>query len=167
MYAYSLSPINGVASAHRFMSLYNPSGSGISVVLHKIQCIPYTSTTSTSIVSGQVARVSTATGGTLVYDPSSPTDDVCKLRTSEPDSKVEIRTNNPTVTVGSLVSRIAPPIQNLTTTSYAAAMQELNFQMEWGRFTLEEEEGLTFHQTGAGDTSQKWPFLVVWSEVVA
>lgn len=166
MYSFNLASINGQASAYVFCSLFNPSGSGKTVLLQQVQVTPYAATDSTVLVSTQLARITAASGGTLTYDPAAPTNDVVKLQTSHPDSVVEIRTANPTVTAGGVIGRFAPPIQqSLTSGTYTPSQQEISFAADqWGLFTLEEGEGVAFRQTSAGSTNHRWPFTIAWSE---
>lgn len=167
MYSFNLASINGVASANVFVSLFNPSGSGKKVTLHQVQVTPYAVGETTSAVSTQLIRITAASGGTLTYDPASPTNDVVKMQTIHPDSVVEIRTSNPSVTADGVIGRFAPPIQQtaLTPGPYTPAQQQMSFLADqWGHFTLEEDEGVAFRQTGAGDTDQRWPFTIAWSE---
>lgn len=165
MYSFNLASNNGQSSAYVFCSLFNPVGSGKSVTLHQVQVTPYATATSTSAVSTQLVRITAASGGTLTYDPASPTNDVVKLRTSDPDAAVEIRTGDPAVTADGVIGRFAPPVQGLTAGAYAPGQQSMSFLADqWGVFTLAEGEGVAFRQTGSGDTDQRWPFTIAWSE---
>lgn len=165
MYSYNLATINGQSTAYVFCSLFNPSGSGKTVFLQQVQVTPYCASTSTSLVSPQLVRITAASSGTLTYDPSSPTDDVVKLRTEHPDSVIEIRTGDPTITANGVIGRFAPPIQALTAVAYAPVQQEMSFMADqWGLFSLEEGEGVAFRQTAGGTTNQRWPFTIAWTE---
>lgn len=165
MYCFNLSSINGQTTAYVFCSLFNPVGSGKTVFLQQVQVTPYAVATSDSATSAQLVRITAASGGTLTYDSANPTNDIVKLRTGHPNSVVEIRTANPTITAGGVIGRFGPPIQAATATSYAPVQQEMSFLADqWGIFSLEPGEGIAFRQTAAGDADQRWPFTVAWSE---
>ena len=161
MYSFRLPTIGGQATApYTFLSLFNPVGSGVSVYLHQLQLAPYAAGASTTNTTTLLNRITAASGGTLQADST-----VNKLRTTDPDPLVEIRTADPAVTLGAGIIHFAPPIQPTIISSYSPSVQEVNFMSDqWGNFILAAGEGVAFHQINVGDADQRWPFTIVWSE---
>lgn len=160
MYSFNLNNQQGQASSYTFLSLFNPVGSGKTVLLHHCQAIPYAASTSTSVAVQQLFRITAASGGTLQSASA-----INKMNTASADTAAEVRTGNPTVTLGPSITSFAPPTQSLTITAYAPAMQELKFLADqWGNFVLAEGEGVAYLQGAAGDVDQRLNFTIVWSE---
>ena len=158
MYNHSIR-VSGQTSAYRFCALFNPVGSGMQMVLRRITVTPYATASSLSSTPLLLSRITSSTGGVLM-----DAGDVNKFDNTYPDTAVEMRMNNPTVTLAQEVYSFAPPIQALTVSGYAPVLQAAEFPEEWGRFVLAEGEGVAYHQTTGGLTSHVYAMTAFWSE---
>jgi hypothetical protein len=159
MYSFSLPDTSGQTTAWNFCALFNPEDSGVVLVLHSIQVIPYAAGEATSTTATRVNRITTSSDGTLQNASA-----INKFQTSYPDSASEVRTMNPSVTLGAEVGRYAPPVQGSTVTGFSGTQQEMQIMRDWGLFTLDEGEGIVFRQAGGGDTDHRYNFILVWGE---
>lgn len=160
MYAFTLTREPGqTASTYNFLSLFNPSGSGMSFFVEHAQMANYAVGGAAVPTPFLLSRVTAASGGTLA---SSST--ICKFRTSDLAPTGQIRTGNPSVTLGAALWNFTPPYQQSTPGALSATVQEISFPGIWDRITLAAGEGMVFHQTDVGDTDQRMNMIIAWSE---
>lgn len=155
MYNISMT-FNGQGAAHRFCSVFNPSGSGMEVLIGEACVIPYASTSASSDTPFLLSRITTATGGTL-----QAASVINKCMTTYPDSVAEVRTVNPTVTAGARIFSFSPPSQGLTAVAFAPA-QQIFHPMD--HIHLMPGEGVSFLQEAGGDTDHKYNAYLYWME---
>src|SRR5262249_30439980 len=105
-------------------------------------------------------RATAVSGGTLQTNSTA----VTKFQTAQPTSIAEVRTGNPTATIGSQLFNAPPAISQgangTFTTQYVAAAPSV-----YPPFILAEGEGVALRQTAAGTTATSWNFSIVWAEL--
>jgi hypothetical protein len=142
------------AAEKRFLSVFNPSTSvRVSVALGFI-AQSYAVQGTTVAESLTVYRTTAASGGTLIAAA-----DVPRFNPLHPDPKVEVRINNPTVTVtGRKLLGIAPVVS-----TGAGAAGQVVAPTPGASFIMYPGQGLVF-MTEAGDVDQLWNLQYVWAE---
>lgn len=156
VYAFTVLDAPGVVAANNFVSLFNPIGSGKNLVLFGGSISSYIagggSTTKNSM---QVQRVTAASAGTL-----QATSAIAKFVSTYANPVAEVRTGNPTVTLGANFIAAPPPI-NPNTNNY---VYEIEPPPGVGPFLIVPGEGIVV-RTAVGDTDQNWDINIVWGEV--
>lgn len=156
-YIYSLAELPGVVAPNNYISLFNPIGATRVAVLSGI-FVSYSLAIGTSITTPMRGyRVSTASGGTSV-DTTEVAGNVAKVQTSYPDPVVEIRKDNPTVTLGPALFNSPPPTQKDTN-----FVHDINLPSGLLPFTLRPGEGIVL-RTEASLTDAFWNLTLVWAE---
>lgn len=155
-YTFNLADVPGVVAANNFLSFFNPVASGKTITIFRSTITPWTGSASNTDVSMRVFRITAASGGTLVALNTVP-----KFNTSQPDSVVEIRTGNPTVTTTGLQVFSAPP--GLSAGATGATAQLVTEIPPGATFVLQPGQGLVA-TTSSGNTGQLWNFAVTWIE---
>lgn len=157
VYVFSIANVPGVALANNFVSLFNPLGSGKVLSLGGF----FFSSTSAGAASEtepmRVFRITAASAGTLANNAT----DVAKFQTAYPTPVAQIRTANPTVTLGAPFVN-SPPV--ITVGSGGTGVHEVPLPAGLGAFTLAPGEGVVI-RTALGDTDQRWNITSVWAEV--
>lgn len=157
-YVFSQGNIPGVVAANNFLSLFNPSGSGKLITLGAAYMHSEAVAASLTPAPMQGFRITAASAGTLQTNSTA----VAKFQTSMPTSIAEVRTGNPTVTLGAQIFNAAPVISPNTggsTPQNIAAAPAV-----YPPFLLTEGEGIVL-RTASGLTSMAWNISVVWSEI--
>jgi hypothetical protein len=156
-YLYSMANIPGVVAANAFLSVFNPIGSGKTIVV----AAAYISNTASAatIVTDPLRgyRITAASAGTL-----AAANTITKFKTSQPDSIAEVRHTGPTVTLGNPVFNVPPAITASGGTG--GFINDVQPPAGAPSFTLAPGEGFAL-RTGAGDVDQVWNFTLVWLEV--
>lgn len=154
-YFHSLIDAVGVVAANNFMSIFNPVGSGKVVSFFSIAIDAFASGASGTASSLVVDRITAASGGTLISAAN-----INKLITTEPNSVVEVRTGNPTVTKAglSLYSWIPP----ISTGSGVGGSSVSTVPPSEGFYCL-PGQGINFN-TPAGNANQVWSIKATWAE---
>ncbi len=155
VYVFSADEITGVAAATNYLSIFNPVGSGKTVIFAGafISCVTAGGSSVTSPMRGY--RATLVSGGTLQADSAS-----AKFITTMPDPVAEIRTNNPTATLDGALFTSPPP---LSATQGGTPVHAVPVPGGTGPFTLAEGEGIVLRQT-VGDTDLRWNLSIVWAE---
>lgn len=156
-YEFSIADVPGVVAANNFLSLFNPVGSGKTISFTGAFISSHVIAAVTNPSSLRAFRVTAASGGTLATN----TTDVVKFATSQPTSIAQVRTANPTVTLGPAFFS-SPPIEAAAKTS-SATVHSVILPPGSTQFLLAPGEGLVL-QTTVGDTNQRWNFGIVWNE---
>lgn len=158
-YTTSFSGVAGqTAATYNFLSLFNPNGNTKIVTIQASFIIPWATAATTTTNSMETFRTTAASGGTLQVAST-----ISKFTTASPDSTVEIRTANPTVTTtGVTLGGIPPAI-----TSSGSGLSGLgNISIPVGStFVLLPGQGVCMRQVIAGDADQLWNLGYIWSEV--
>jgi len=156
VYGFTLVDAPGVATANTYLSIFNPVGSGKVIALLGGSASSYVtsggSTTKNSLLG---SRITTATVGTLQAASA-----ICEYKSSYNAPIAEVRTGNPTVTLGANFMAVPPPVNpNTNSFTYVITPPEGT-----GAFTLVPGEGVAI-RSAAGDTDQNWNINVVWAEI--
>lgn len=154
-FVFSADQITGVAAATNYLALANPVGSG-KVLLFAgafISCVTAGGSTVTSPMRGY--RATSISGGVLQADSA-----VGKFVSANPDPVAEVRTGNPTATLGAALFNSPPP---LSAGNGTTPVHQVPVPPNGGPFSLAEGEGIVFRQE-IGDTDLRWNLSVVWAE---
>lgn len=154
-YVYSIGNQAGVVASNNWISVFNPSGSGRVLVFGSAFTSSEAVAGSTNSEPMNIFRTTAASAGTLVA-----ASDITKFQTTMPNSIAEVRTGNPTVTLGSQISNSAPSVGNQVTTIIQGVVPPVGAPI----FTMVPGEGIVF-RTIAGDVDQRWNMSFVWSEI--
>lgn len=155
IYTFSLNDAPGVVAANNFVSLFNPIGSGKSVAVFSATVSSYVAgggNTSKNSMIG--SRITAASGGSLQAASA-----INKARTSFANPVAEVRTGNPTVTVGANIVAFPPPIGTDT-----ASTSERIVAVTGAAVILVPGEGIVF-RTAAGDTDENFNIAFTWGEI--
>lgn len=155
-YVFSDHQTPGVVAATNHLSLYNPVGSGRVITLTGVFISSYTVGAVPEVAPLRGWLATGVSGGTL--EPSSA---IGKLRSTMPSTVAEVRTGNPTATLGAAWFN-SPAIQ-ATGVASAAFIHQVPASTPSGPVTLLPGEG-TVIRTESGDTNQRWNLSVVWNE---
>lgn len=153
-YAFQIADFAGVASAYNYLALFNPTGSGKTLVIGAMALSSWTNGGITGAGSMVVKRITASSAGTLQADSA-----VAKFQTAFPDPVAEVRTSNPTVTAGAQILA-SPPINQNPGTS---PVHQILTAPGISPLSLAEGEGIVI-TAAASDVDEKWNIGVVWSE---
>ena len=155
-YVYSLSSVAGVAAANNFLSVFNPVGSGKSVVFYQAIVQSFSGGASTATASMDIMRTTAASAGTLVSAAN-----VGKFVTADPNPAAEVRTGNPTVTTAVPVLLATAP--SITSAGSGASATGGSSGVSGASFLCTPGQGLVM-RTSAGDVDQLWNLTFTWAE---
>jgi hypothetical protein len=156
-YVFSDHQIAGVVAANNFMALTNPTGSGRSIL---IAGVFISSTTTGAVGDPPPLRGYLATGvsgGTL-----ESANTIAKVRSTMPNAVGEIRTDNPTATLGA--AWFNSPAINTGAAATAPFVHQVPATIPAGSLTLLPGES-TVLRTDSGDINQMWNLSIAWSEI--
>lgn len=157
-YVFSIANLAGVVAANTFVTVFNPVGSGKNVSF----AAAFISTAATA-ASGATApmrgyRIAAApTGGTVQAGST-----IAKFNNASANTVVEVRTNNPTVTLGPALWNTPPAVTGGVGGGQFVHMVDTPAGSP--PFILAPGEGIALN-TSAGDTDQVWNITVVWAEI--
>lgn len=159
-YVYSIGAVPGVVAANNFISLFNPIGSGVTMSLGAayVSSLAVVAALSPAPMNG--FRITAASAGTLQTNSTA----VSKFQSSMPTSLAEIRTGNPTCTIGAQIFNASPVV---TTGGSAGASTVQNIAAApavYPPFTLAPGEGIVL-RTLSGLVATLWNMSIVWSEI--
>lgn len=157
-YVYSLGAVPGVVAANNFISILNPTGSGKSVSFGAAYISSFALSAALSPAPMNGFRITTATGGVLQTNSTA----VTKFQSTMPDSICEVRTGNPTVTLGPQIFNASPvvsPAAGASTLQSVAAAPAV-----FPPFTLAPGEGIVLRTT-SGLVATLWNMSLVWAEI--
>jgi hypothetical protein len=156
-YTFNLPDVPGVVATNNFVSLFNPAASGKTIVIYRATIVPWASAGATTDVSMKVYRTaSTPSGGSVVAAANIP-----KFDSAAPSSIADLRTTNPTVTLG-----VGPIFSSPPAVTSAGAGAQASFVSEipaGASFVLHAGEGVVA-QTSSGNVNELWNFSVTWLE---
>jgi len=148
----------GVVAANNFLSVFNPVGSGKTLVFAQFVCFPYATAATTPTDNMEVWRTTAATVGTLLAAAN-----VGKFDTAQPNSIAEVRTGNPTTTLLGTVPVVAVP--PAVTAAAGGASSTINIIPPSGSlFKCAPGEGVVA-RTPAGAVGQVWSLGFSWVEM--
>lgn len=152
-YTAAIEDVPGVAAANNFLSVFNPLGSGKTIIFYASIVIPWASAAQAVAVSLNVFRITAASAGTL------QTPD--RFLSAAPASIAEVRKGNPTVTTTGASLGAYPPA--LTAAAGGASPTALTVP-SGASFICVPGEGLVLSTT-SGSTTQLWNLGFIWAEV--
>jgi len=155
-YIATLVDAPGVVAANNFLSIFNPVGSGKSVVFFFVQTVPWANGATTTASSMNVFRTTAASGGSLVGAST-----IGRFITADGSPVAEVRTGNPTVTTSSASLLGTPPI--MSSAPAGASAGSVSATTPGASFFCVPGEGVVWRTT-AGDVDQLWNFQVIWCE---
>ena len=157
-YVFSIGAVPGVVAANNFISIFNPAASGKTVSLGAAYVSSFALAADLSPAPMNGFRITAASAGTLVTNSTT----VTKFQSTMPDSICEVRTGNPTVTLGPQIFNAAPVVApgtgGSTTQNIAAA------PAVFPPFTLVPGEGVVLRTT-SGLVATLWNLSLVWAEL--
>lgn len=157
-YVFSRGEQAGLVAATNHMTLFNPSGSGRTLVLGGVFI--------SSIVLADISvaarsmrgyRITAASAGTLALDS-----EIAKWQTTMTDPVAEVRTGGVTATLGPALFN-SPPVLGAGKTA-SPFVHQVPVPQALGPFTLVPGEGIVL-RTEAGDVDTLWNLSVAWSEI--
>lgn len=152
-YDFSMADEPGTVAAKNFVSLFNPVGSGRLMILGGIFTSSAATATDTDPRTLRGWRTTAASGGDL-----ESVSDIAKFDTaSHPDPVAEVRTGNPTVTLGAAILNHPAPIDKRS----SSVTQTLGFPNAPFRFY--PGQGFVMRMD-AGVTTLFWNISLVWVE---
>ena len=156
-YLHGMSDVPGVVAANNFLSIFNPVGSGKTVIFYQLILSPGTSGATTVTNSMNIFRTTAASGGTLIAAAS-----VNRFLTADANPVAEVRVGNPTTTnVGTTLLGLPPGKEAVGIGSPSAQ----NVAVPSGAgFVCLPGEGVVYN-TAAGSTAQLWNINVTWAEL--
>lgn len=153
-YVFSMDAVTNVATAYNYLSLFNPVGSGKVIIISGIFLSSTLLTSSSITASLRGWRTTAASGGTLQPDSA-----VGKGQSHIPDPAAQIRTGNPTVTLGAALFNSPSPIQDK-----AAPVHDVGVGSLVSPFTLVPGEGIVLRSESGIGVGATWNMSIVWAE---
>lgn len=155
-YAYSVAEVPGTVAANTYLSLFNPVGSGKSLIVYQVIIAAYSTGAATTTNNLQTFRTTAHSGGTLITGSA-----ISKFVTATTNSTAEVRIGNPSVTTTGAVLLAIPP----AITSAGSGAGSDNAAVPAGAsFLCAPGEGIAF-KVAAGNTNQLWNVNVTWAEI--
>ena len=156
-YVYSAPALAGVAAANNYLALNNPTGSGKTIFLAGVFISSVTAGAVTALDPMRGWLATAISGGTLEAAST-----IGKMRSTMPNSAGEIRTGNPTATLGAAWFN-SPTIQASGSAS-APFVHQIPTTIAAGSITLLPGEG-TVIRAESGDVDTRWNLSIAWSEI--
>ncbi len=157
-YVYSIGAVPGVVAANNFVSLFNPVGSGKTVSVGAAYISSFAITASLTPAPMNGFRTTAASGGTLQTNSTA----IAEFQSTMPTSICELRTGNPTVTLGPQIFNAAPVE---ATNSGASTLQNIAAAPAvFPPFTLVPGEGIVIRSL-SGLVATLWNISLVWAEL--
>lgn len=157
-YVASFPQVAGVVAANTYLTMFNPVASGKTVLFGGafVSMVAGSAASTTAPMRGY--RIAAApTGGTVASAAS-----IGKFQTLQPNPACEIRTANPTVTLGAGLWNTPPAVT--TGAGGGQFIHIVSVPPGAGIFSLVPGEGIAINCSG-GDVDQVWNISVVWSEL--
>lgn len=155
-YVFSDHQIAGAVAPTNHLALFNPVGSGRTIVLAGVFVSSYTEGAVAGVEPLRGWFATNIAGGTLEAASA-----IGKIRSTMPNAVAQIRTDNPTATLGA--SWFNSPATRATAASSAAFVHQIPAAVAAGAVTFLPGEG-TVIRTEVGDTNQRWNISIAWSE---
>jgi hypothetical protein len=156
-YLHGMADVPGVVTANNFLSIFNPVGSGKTVIFYQLILTPWATGAATVTTSMNIFRTTAASAGTLIAASA-----VNRFVTTDPSPVAQVRVGNPTVTtVGTTLLGLPPAV----TTAGAGVGASNSVAIPSGAgFICLPGEGVVY-STAAGDVDQLWNINVTWAEL--
>lgn len=156
-YIFSIGNVPGVLTANVFLAITNPAGSNRTISFAGAFLSSGTTGAAVSAVPLRGRRATDVSGGTL-----QPASEIAKLNSSYPNPFAEIRTDNPTATLGPpIFNSPAPRAQGATS---FGTVHDVELPPSSPPFLLIPGESAII-RTASGETTQSWNMTIVWAEI--
>ena len=156
-YLHGMADVPGVVLGNSFLSIFNPVGSGKTVIFYQLILSPWATGAATVTTSMNIFRTTAASAGTLIAASA-----VNRFVTSDPNPVAQVRVGNPTVTaVGTTLLGLPPAVT--TVGAGVGATSSVSVPSGAG-FVCQPGEGVVY-TTAAGDVDQLWNINVTWAEL--
>lgn len=155
-YLYSVVDAPGVVATNNFLSVFNPVGSGKTIIFYAGIILPWATAGTSTASSLLVNRITAASGGSAVAPAN-----INKFISAQPNSIADVRTGNPTVTVTGSPTQGIPPA--LTGSGAGVGAQGGGQSPPGASFVCVPGEGLVM-RTLLGNTNQLWNLTFIWVE---
>lgn len=156
-YVFSDDAIAGVVAANNFIALTNPTGSGKAILLAGV-FVSQLTTGAVAVTDPLRGFLATGvTGGTL-----QAVSTIGKVRSTMPNPVGEIRTLNPSATLGA--AWFNSPTLQATGASTSSFIHQVPATIASGSITLLPGES-TVLRTATGSVNTLWNMSIAWSEI--
>lgn len=154
VYLWAVHDTPATVAAQNFLSLFNPSGSGKSLIVLGVTVTDYSVNSVTGATSMEVWRTTAASAGTQIAASN-----INRFATAFADPSAEVRVGNPTVTLSGLDALVgfAPSLGSGAQSPNTAS------PTPGASFIIAPGQGVVFRQ-GAGDTDERWNVQIIWAE---
>lgn len=157
VYIFSVGNVPGVVAANVFLAITNPSTSNRTIAFSGAFISSGTTGAATSAIPLRGRRATGVSGGTLQNAA-----DITKLSSAYPTPFAEIRTDNPTATIGpAIFNSPSPRAQGAQS---VGTVHDVELPAGSPPFLLIPGESAVLRTT-AGETTQSWNITIVWAEI--
>lgn len=163
-YITDIGIVNGSTAAnYNYISFFNPSASGKTILISKI-LVRVNAVAAATYIPMRVRRTSSASGGTQITAANIP-----KKHTSSTDSIADIRRTGPTVGLSGVVEEsdfikiITPGAVPASATPQISGHEDHEF-VGLEKFVLKPGEGIALYHSQAADADERVRLLVEWKE---
>lgn len=157
-YVFSQDQVSGIVAANNYISLTNPTGSGKTILIAGVFV--------SSVIVADIGTAVAPLRGYLATGVSAGTlqaaSAIGKMRSTMANAVAEVRTGNPTATLGAAWFN-SPPLIGASKGS-APFVHQIPASTPAGSITLLPGES-TVLRTEAGDIDQRWNISIAWSEL--
>lgn len=156
-YTASIANVVGSVASNNLMTIFNPVGSGKTVIIGAVFISTVAAAGTASTVPARIHRIGAApTGGVTMASG-----DIFKLNTANPNAVCVIQHTNPSVTLLAAGSNTPPPV----TTGVGGGQFVHEIEPPPGAaFTLAAGEGIAVN-VASGDSAQRWNLTIAWAEI--
>lgn len=159
-YSYALVDVPSVAGANRFLTLFNPSGSGKVVKVTGWHFGAYSIAVNIAKISMRLSRISAHSVGTLVNNTTG----VFMYDTNYGFSTSQLRIANPTVTQVNDGFSFNPP-STITAVGQSQSNESIYTAVRLeDEIVLNEEQGICFYISGTSDVDATFNISIQWLE---
>lgn len=156
-YTASLANVAGTVASNNLQTIFNPVGSGKTVVIGAVFISTVAAAGTASTVPARIHRIDAAPSGGVTMAAS----EIFKLNTANPNAVSVVQHSNPTVTLLAAGSNTPPPV----TTGVGGGQFVHEIEPPPGAaFTLAPGEGIAIN-VASGDTAQRWNITIAWAEI--
>ncbi len=157
VYSFALVDQSGVADTdNHYISLFSPVGNSRVLQLLSIMVGDYSVVASLNKDSVYLRRITAASAGNVISSSA-----INKYDSTYPVESADVRTSDPTVTEGALVTAF-PPNKNIDVSGSTSASRKTYTPS--APFILRAGEGVVMGIQTSGDTDQTYDFEIVWAE---
>ena len=162
VYIFSIANVSGVTTPNTFITLFNPANSGKTMLLGGAFVSTVNSASSSATAPMRGYRIFAAPTGGTVQTTTGGSSVVGKFSSIYPDTGMEVRTGNPSVTLGPALWNTPPQVTNGV--GGGAFVHIIDVPPGAGSFSCAPGEGVAVNNAG-GTTGQVWNISIAWAEI--